>query len=487
MHPVMFRIPLPDPLPLGWIAFGVGCLLIALAAWQGLVKKNRSAAGGYAVAGAVGIAARFILESQGVGSLAGVGPVPIYSYGLALGLSLVVGWYLSLGLADRDGLPREVMANNYVVTAVSALLGARLLYILTNLGEFTSFGTLFSFSTGGLVAYGGFVGGFLGSWGYLRYKRMRALMAWADVAVPGLASGLIITRTGGCYMYGCDYGKLLPTGAPEWLKSLGTFPRWEEGTLPSGGYGSPAWADHVSGTEPLLSRTAIESLPVHPTQLYEALVGAALLALVLLARRKRVFRGQIFFIFTFGYAACRFLLEIVRADPERGTVPPSLPQHLLIPACLALFGLGYALAFSRMIDREWLRRLTQVLAFVPAVLLWWLLKPGPFGRVATEPLSTSQFIGLLTAAAVSVAFVVFYRNALANPVAAMALRLAPDEPSEAEEPDEPAEPKPARRRRKRPRRPSEAKGGKDEAAAAARRKRRRQRRAEAPRAEGEDE
>ena len=47
--------------------------------------------------------------------------VPIYSYGVMLGLSLVVGWYLTLGLSKRDGLPQETMANNYVITAVAAI------------------------------------------------------------------------------------------------------------------------------------------------------------------------------------------------------------------------------------------------------------------------------------------------------------------------------------------------------------------------------
>ena len=50
--------------------------------------------------------------------------VPIYSYGVMLGLSLVVGWYLTLTLAERDGLPKEVMANCYVVTAIAAIAAA---------------------------------------------------------------------------------------------------------------------------------------------------------------------------------------------------------------------------------------------------------------------------------------------------------------------------------------------------------------------------
>src|SRR5262249_30183303 len=40
--------------------------------------------------------------------------IPIHSYGVMLGLSLVVGWYLTLGLAERDKLPKETLANCYV-------------------------------------------------------------------------------------------------------------------------------------------------------------------------------------------------------------------------------------------------------------------------------------------------------------------------------------------------------------------------------------
>ena len=58
-----------------------------------------------------------------------VSAIPIYSYGVMLGLSLVVGWYLTLSLAEKDGLPRETMANNYVITALAAVISSRLLYV----------------------------------------------------------------------------------------------------------------------------------------------------------------------------------------------------------------------------------------------------------------------------------------------------------------------------------------------------------------------
>ena len=111
--------------------------------------------------------------------------LPIYSYGVMLGLSLVVGWYITLKLCVLDGMDREIMGSCYVWTAVSAVVGSRLLYVLTNLDRFDSFIDIFKVNQGGLVAYGGFLGGFIGATVFCRLKHIR-LLAWADCAVPSL-------------------------------------------------------------------------------------------------------------------------------------------------------------------------------------------------------------------------------------------------------------------------------------------------------------
>jgi phosphatidylglycerol:prolipoprotein diacylglycerol transferase len=356
--------------------------------------------------------------------------IPIYSYGVMLGLSLVVGWYLTLGLAKADGLPREQMANNYVITAIAAVVASRLLYVVTNLHEFETFGDLFSMRRGGLVAYGGFIGGFIGSYAYLKLKRL-PLLPWADVAVPSLASGTAITRIG-CYLFGCDYGQPLSAEAPAWLQRLGRFPHWEEGLVPAGA-GAPAWVEHVRtrGLDP----EATHSLPVHPTQLYEVLVGAALLVLLLWVRRRQRFRGQIFFLWAFTYGALRFVLEIWRDDPERGNVPPSLPEHILLTISLTLFAIGFAVGLSRIIEREALRRVAQALAFVPAIVAFVLLRPGTFAGAPPLMLSTSQFIGLASALAVSVGYLILDRAAIEHPETAMVIEL-PEEPAKSDDDDD---------------------------------------------------
>jgi len=369
--------------------------------------------------------------------------IPIYSYGVMLGLFLVVGWYLTLGLATRDGLPRETMANNYVITAIVAVLASRLLYVLTNLHEFDSLGDIFSMRRGGLVAYGGFLGGFLGSLVYLKRKGIR-LMPWADVAVPSLASGLGITRIG-CYLFGCDFGQPLSETAPEWLKKLGTFPHWPDGTLPNGA-GAPAWVEHVRTRG--LSPTATHSLPVHPTQIYESLVGLSLLALLLWARKRQHFRGQIFFLATFAYGFVRFLLEILRDDPERGSLPGSMAEHVLIPLCLALFAAAYAVSFARLFENSTVRRVTQVLAFVPVPVAYFMLRPESFAGAELLQLSTSQFIGLASALAVAVGYVIYDKAAREHPETAMDLGLPDPEPFDDEGDEDDDEPPPPRRRKR---------------------------------------
>src|SRR5262245_31686148 len=92
------------------------------------------------------------------------GHIPIYAYGTMLGLSFVVGWHLTLALGERDGLAREDMVRCFYATAVAALVGARLLFLITNPDRFHGPLDLVRLRGGGIVAYGGFLGGFLGSW-----------------------------------------------------------------------------------------------------------------------------------------------------------------------------------------------------------------------------------------------------------------------------------------------------------------------------------
>jgi phosphatidylglycerol:prolipoprotein diacylglycerol transferase len=435
MHPILFRIPLPHmPLKLWWAMAAVAAvaLIYAFLALRRQDKNGAIGAGVCAIAAAVA-GWKWHAVSYEATSL------PIYAYGVMLGLSLVVGWYLSLPLAEKDGLPKETMANCYVVTALSALAGSRILYAVTNPDEFKSAWELFALRNGGLVAYGGFIGGLLGSWAYLAPKKIR-LLAWADDAVPSLASGLLITRIG-CYLFGCDFGRRLPDGAPQWLKTLGTFPHWPAGTLVSG-EGSPAYVRHLD----LYRGTPMESellrmntsFPVHPTQLYESLVGLAILGILLWQRKYTRFRGQVFFLFVFAYGFLRFVLELWRDDVERGSYGPTLDAHVYVPLCLVLMALAFVFGISLGIPNQRARTVARVLAFVPALVAYVALKPANFAQTMPYQLSTSQIIGLLSALAVAYFYARFWDEARRSPKLAMSVG---DEEAIREQKGEPAEQK----------------------------------------------
>ena len=88
-------------------------------------------------------------------------PVPIFSYGVMLGTAMVVGWFLAMRLARQDGIGSEQAGAIYMWTAIWSIVGARLLYVITEWQEFTNPLDIILLNKGGLVAYGGIIGGFL--------------------------------------------------------------------------------------------------------------------------------------------------------------------------------------------------------------------------------------------------------------------------------------------------------------------------------------
>src|SRR5687768_14142947 len=49
-------------------------------------------------------------------------PVPIFSYGVMLGTSMIIGWFLAMRLAKQDGIPQEQAGAIYMWTAVWSII-----------------------------------------------------------------------------------------------------------------------------------------------------------------------------------------------------------------------------------------------------------------------------------------------------------------------------------------------------------------------------
>jgi len=249
--------------------------------------------------------------------------IPLYSYGLMLTLSVIFGRLMALGLADRVGITWRLADRCATWTLFGAIAGSRLLYVATNLDQFDHVVDILAWWKGGVVAYGGFLGGLAAAIVFCRIHPI-SLLKWADCVAPSLCVGLALTRVG-CFLAGCDFGRVWHGPWPV------RFPA-----------GSPAFIEQTLLRQ--LPAGATASLPVHPTQLYESLAGVVLLIVVLAVRRRQRASGQALAAFALGYGVLRYLIEIVRADPNRGAIGPwSTSQFIAIATFAAASVLLYML------------------------------------------------------------------------------------------------------------------------------------------------
>src|SRR6476660_8732850 len=240
-----------------------------------------------------------------------LGTITIYTYGVLLAAAYLLGLQLALTRAKSRGLDSTRVMDLGIYIIISALLGAKLLLLLTDFQTFKSNpAELLNLLREGGVFYGGLIVAVTVA---LLYIRRVGLPLWTtcDVFAPGIALGHVVGRLG-CFFAGCCWGR--PTTVP-WAIT----------------FTSPYAAANV-GT-PL-------NVPLHPTQLYEA--GAeALILIILLATesRGRRFPGRTFWLYMLMYGISRYIIEMFRGDP-RGTVfifsTSQFISVILVPLALAM-------------------------------------------------------------------------------------------------------------------------------------------------------
>jgi phosphatidylglycerol---prolipoprotein diacylglyceryl transferase len=244
-----------------------------------------------------------------------LGPLEITGYGLMMMVGFLVGgWLASLEL-KRRGLREEYAADMVVAAVLGGVIGAKLWYVALT----QDLGSLFS--RGGLVWYGGFIGGALGvaiqSW------RLRVPLRWTmHFAAPALAAAYALGRIG-CFLVQDDYGR--PTNLPWGMK----FP---EGLPPS----TAGNLQQLFGVEVPAGIAPGTVLAVHPTQIYEAVLMLAAFAVLWPLRKRAGGTGWIFGLYLVMAGVERFLIEILRAKDDRFLGPFTLAQ--LTSVLLVLIG-----------------------------------------------------------------------------------------------------------------------------------------------------
>ena len=254
-----------------------------------------------------------------------IGSFPITSFGVMMFLSFIVGaWILGKQL-ERYGLDGKLAWDLLAGMAIGGILGARLYYIGLHFGDFLANPVGELLARGGLVWYGGFMGGVFGYWVQVRSRQLPMAVMF-DATAPALAIAYAVGRLG-CLLVGDDYG--IPTDS--WIGIA--FP---EGSPPTtAGYLRSVGAD----VPPSVPDAQI--LRVHPTQLYEIAAGLAMFAFLWRFASRPHRTGQPFAMFLILYAIERFAVEFVRAKGDRVIAGLSTSQI----ASTVLLALGALLYF----------------------------------------------------------------------------------------------------------------------------------------------
>jgi phosphatidylglycerol:prolipoprotein diacylglycerol transferase len=224
-----------------------------------------------------------------------IGSFAVTGFGLMMMLAFLTAAWIADQEGRRLGFKADYAGDIVMGAVIGGIIGAKLWYVAL-------FGADALFSRGGLVWYGGFVGGTLGVifMGWWRKVPIRWTM---HLVAPALAAGYAVGRVG-CYVVGDDYGR--PTSLP-WAVA---FPDGEPASR------AATLATQFGVTLP--PGTAPDAiLAVHPTQLYE--VTLMLIAFALLWRWRLSPRGTgwLFGAYLVFAGFERFIVEILRAKDDR--------------------------------------------------------------------------------------------------------------------------------------------------------------------------
>lgn len=241
-----------------------------------------------------------------------LGALKVHWYGILLATGFLAGLWTATRRAPLTGIPADKISDAGLWLIIGAIIGARMLYVTTYWRD--SFAgqpwtEVFMIQRGGLVYYGGLIGAALACIAFCRRHQL-ALWKVADVLTPSIALGYVFGRLG-CLMNGCCFGS-----ACEYPWAI-RFPANLNGGPPSG-------------------------VPLHPTQIYEALLNLALYGLLAWLYRRKKFDGAVFATYLVCYAMARSLVEVFRGDYSEahrhgGWTPAHLVSIGIFLAGAALF------------------------------------------------------------------------------------------------------------------------------------------------------
>jgi len=239
-----------------------------------------------------------------------VGPLRLGTYGLMVWLAFFFAYFVLNADLRRRKLPGDAL-NIILWLVVAGLAGSKLYHLLESPAEFATNPIGLFFSSYGFAWFGGFLGG-LAVLLWLAHHYRVPILTFLDACSPAAALGYAIGRIG-CLLSGDgDYG--IATNLPWGMKFYPeTGCQVKHSICLVHGALVPSYGVTVG-----LPTSAI--VPVHPTPVYEFIVGA-LIAWILWrsgARRleKQAAAGGVLAAYLVLTGLARFLVEFIRINPR---------------------------------------------------------------------------------------------------------------------------------------------------------------------------
>ncbi len=355
MRQVLFQIPLDRVLRLGgfsipWFGFGIVLAVwLALGFWFYLARR-RACGGNWQPDDLHGgilwaLISLGILTAPWIAGRFGVTGIPIFGYGFMMFIGFVSAVTLASRRAQSQGLSPDVIWDLAPWLLIPGILGARFFHAVQYRQELFAdcrffadyLSTFLNLSRGGLVLYGGLIGGAAGYYVFCRRRKLHVL-GLADLITPSVFIGIGFGRLG-CLLNGCCYGDVchLPWAI-----------RFPNGSVPFQALVMKGFIPPDALTTPWL----------HPTQLYSALDGFLIAGLTLWYFPYRHRNGEVFGVGLMVYATTRFLIEFLRGD-EPGQLGTGLTISQLISLGMFVTGLMVLLDRAR---RPAFRQITMAAA-----------------------------------------------------------------------------------------------------------------------------
>jgi phosphatidylglycerol---prolipoprotein diacylglyceryl transferase len=212
-----------------------------------------------------------------------LGPFAISWYGLAVGVAILVGVWLTNREAGRRGLPVDAVSDMMLWIALGGVVGARLLFVLDRWEYFAANPHhIIAIQTGGISIMGAILGGGLVA-AILAWRQQLPIRRLFDAAAPGLILGQAIGRLG-CLVTGDTLGK--PTDGTWGIMYL-----------------------NPGAHAPQLG------VAYQPAFFYEQLWDLVVFAIIWQMRTRLKVDGWLFALYLGLYAIGKFAVTFVRLDP----------------------------------------------------------------------------------------------------------------------------------------------------------------------------